>query len=991
MFIIERVDKQTTNQIFVSPSELDPRRSQPPPLFFSLLLDKQRQDTNYKRQTINAKKEHRVAVDTMARRRGNKKKSNQQQQQQQQEQQHRQQQRSPKIVDVINESDDEEIPEDEAFNSEDERLYGHFFKNDGDDSGDNDDSESSEDEEEDQDEEEESDERGNSKNRKKKRSELDSSEDEEVTSDEGESESENENDESESSDEDDDDDDDEDGGQYMLDLLNRIEDATKSNKNGDKNGNDVSSLAKLVNVSESNYSAKQGNVGGSLTLDKLMEGIQDTQGFRDLQKTFANQQSATPAPLAKTISSRVERKIAYEERSKDMKRWTKVMQENRRAETLDFKPKDRLGELTRDAIVDKFEAKTDFEKEIEQALEDAGQQDEDAVLKAEEKALQDDLGANKLTMEEYKKRRGQLAQIRALMFYHEQKRHHIKKIKSKKYRRIRKKQRERLKESEMEAAMQDDEELARELQEKEETARIQERMTLAHKNTSKWAKRILKRGKNVTKDERRELSAQLKRGDDLRRKMMGDDDDDDGDSDNEDLADSTRKVLQTIEDGPDPTHGRAGLFKLSFMQKAIQKQREKARDEAQELLDTINADEKDDYDEAMQNDEYDDGTNPSSQKKVELASAKEMKSVLGSGEMVATPLEFGNSNSIATSGGIEIDMGDDDIKTSRNVTLQSEKDNSDPVDEKEAGEGIFGASQFETTMNIKATQEQKGKSKKRKAEASSEVKETKRSPSTKATVATVARDADDDDEANPWLQASEITEDPETPTTKSKKTKRSKGVIDIEGAVDMLDDSHSKRPEANKTGTVSTKDGKDSNAPEKKLTMFSQEELIRQAFVKESDKAIDEEFQREKEEMANDEDPTRKVKKDKKSGDVDGWGSWAGQGVAFPSKPRKLPKKLQAPKKKLEDKSRPDYKKPNVIINTKRIKKTANKFMLGDVPYPYSSRAEYEEAMLGGVGKEWNVSSSFKNMTRPEILTRSGKIIQPISKKAKTHRPAAKF
>ena len=65
--------------------------------------------------------------------------------------------------------------------------------------------------------------------------------------------------------------------------------------------------------------------------------------------------------------------------------------------------------------------------------------------------------------------------------------------------------------------------------------------------------------------------------------------------------------------------------------------------------------------------------------------------------------------------------------------------------------------------------------------------------------------------------------------------------------------------------------------------------------------------------------------------------------------------------------------------------------MLGDVPHPYATRAEYEQAMLGGVGKEWNVSSAFKSMTRPEILTRSGKIIQPISKKAKQARAPAKF
>merc|ERR1712176_1073892 len=102
--------------------------------------------------------------------------------------------------------------------------------------------------------------------------------------------------------------------------------------------------------------------------------------------------------------------------------------------------------------------------------------------------------------------------------------------------------------------------------------------------------------------------------------------------------------------------------------------------------------------------------------------------------------------------------------------------------------------------------------------------------------------------------------------------------------------------------------------------------------------------------------------------------------------------KLQAPKRKKDDKrKRSDHYKPDVIINQKRLKKTANNFMLADVPHPYASRAEYENAMLGGVGREWNVSSSFKNMTRPEILTQAGKIIQPISKKSKVRRAAAKF
>ena len=65
--------------------------------------------------------------------------------------------------------------------------------------------------------------------------------------------------------------------------------------------------------------------------------------------------------------------------------------------------------------------------------------------------------------------------------------------------------------------------------------------------------------------------------------------------------------------------------------------------------------------------------------------------------------------------------------------------------------------------------------------------------------------------------------------------------------------------------------------------------------------------------------------------------------------------------------------------------------MLGDVPHPYTSRYEYEQAMLGGVGREWNVTGAFKNMTRKEIQTRSGKIIVPISKRSKVARAPAKF
>ena len=132
-------------------------------------------------------------------------------------------------------------------------------------------------------------------------------------------------------------------------------------------------------------------------------------------------------------------------------------------------------------------------------------------------------------------------------------------------------------------------------------------------------------------------------------------------------------------------------------------------------------------------------------------------------------------------------------------------------------------------------------------------------------------------------------------------------------------------------------------------------------------------------------------KKEKDMAVVSGWGPWAGAGAPPPKPPKKLPKHLQPPKQKETKRKRQDAKRQDVIIREKRVKKTADKFMLNSIPYPYTSREEYERAMMGAVGREWNVSQSVKDMTRPEIQTTAGKVIQPLSVKVKKYRAPAKF
>jgi U3 small nucleolar RNA-associated protein 14 len=84
-----------------------------------------------------------------------------------------------------------------------------------------------------------------------------------------------------------------------------------------------------------------------------------------------------------------------------------------------------------------------------------------------------------------------------------------------------------------------------------------------------------------------------------------------------------------------------------------------------------------------------------------------------------------------------------------------------------------------------------------------------------------------------------------------------------------------------------------------------------------------------------------------------------------------------------DKRKRRDGGKEHLIIRERRVKRMADQYMLHQVPYPYTCRQDYERAMAGGIGPEWNVTQSVKDLTRPEICTRAGKIIEPLSQQAK--------
>ena len=837
-------------------------------------------------------------------------------------------QKQPELVDHDADESDEEIDEDDAFNSEDERKYGALFKQVGND-------ESSDD--------------GDGDGKGDDSSEQSFDEDSDgIASD--------------------DDADDGDGGQYMLDLLNNMDKKEDNTKQAKQDARKLLAHSKLIKESEFSTVVQ----GSDLTMDQLMNGIVDTKGFGSVKKAMKDMTpnlydddkriSVTKTPVAKVVSDRAQRKVAYEENVEEVTEWTTVTKRNREAETLDFRPKDRV-KMSKDELVGKFEATTDFEKEMAAALEEAGAADEKDMMKNQEGGIfgdedDDDLGRQQLSLEEYQKRRGELAKMRALMFYEEQKRHHVSKIKSKKYRKIRQKQRTRLQQSEDADAAEHDEEFARELDEKAEMERMKERMSLKHRNTSKWAKRVLRRGANVDKDTRRALSEQVRIGDELKKKMQGnfsDSEDDDGN-----LLEQARTLLTETEQD-DGDEKKNGLFKMDLMKRGLEAQRERAKQEARELLKELEANEDIDSD-ADQGMPKEDGEYESTKKRKKTASSSEMEKVLPKGKLIATSLEFGNSNSVSVSGAIDLDI------EQRPVKLKSSRP-GDATDVKL------------TTVDVERVEDIEGRRASSKGIRGSEANE---SPAPEG-------------ESNPWMQSSSDKNKPsqESSVPAAKKPKKSlpsvskQGVINVADAINVLSgDVEEGRKEKTTplTNTIEKELGVES---EKKIASLSQEELVKRAFATVPDKDIEDEFENEKDSMKDRDDHSKKHKDEDKK--VSGWGSWAGEGAPAPRPPKKLPKRLQAPEKQIQKRRRKDDGKKNVIINAKRMKKTA-KFQIENIPHPYSSRDQYERAMAGAMGAEWNVSGATKNMTRPEILTRAGKIIRPISKKAKVKRaPLAKF
>ncbi|RMZ97842.1 U3 small nucleolar RNA-associated 14 -like protein [Brachionus plicatilis] len=246
-----------------------------------------------------------------------------------------------------------------------------------------------------------------------------------------------------------------------------------------------------------------------------LSGIHDSG---ELKKIFSKAQSRTKVldtPLPAYLSGKAQRLAAYSEEKKQIAKWDPVVRRNRAADQLVFPLKQPDYSLqTASAYTKAWKPETDMERQISEILETSENNltDQKLLTQAELRAIQ------AMSLEEMKQKRSEFLKLKAMQMYQESKFKRLKNIKSKRYRKILKKQRQKEEQKQMDALESNDPVKFRQVVEQMEKDRMKERMSLKHKNTSKWAKKQAAFAK-YNDQARDQVQQQLEIGKNLRKKL----------------------------------------------------------------------------------------------------------------------------------------------------------------------------------------------------------------------------------------------------------------------------------------------------------------------------------------------------------------------------------------------------------------------------------------------------------------------------------------
>ncbi|OOQ88258.1 putative small nucleolar ribonucleoprotein complex subunit Utp14 [Penicillium brasilianum] len=664
-----------------------------------------------------------------------------------------------------------------------------------------------------------------------------------------------------------------------------------------------------------------------LTVADLLPSITDSRLKSSLKHVDAAPQttkSGIPgkldAPLAKRQQDKLDRAAAYEKSKETLDRWLETVKANRKAEHLTFPlPDPDAQQFHR---LDVAKPKTDLEATIQEILVESGLAEANGKSAEDQVQGFEELKARTLPIEEIQARRAELRKRRDLLFREEVRAKRIKKIKSKSYRRVHRKERERLEQQERQALLEAGVDLDEAERDENERKRAEARMGSKHRD-SKWAKSNKQTGRTAWDEEARNSAAdQAMREEELRKRIEGKhvsrgDEDYLGSSSSE-------------SEDEDPWASDA-------------EDREKRK--LQEKLAALEGGASDDEIKGPHSTLF-------SMKFMRNAEATRKEQNEAELRRLNRELHGGVSESEAESETGRRKFGQSDKAEAKSQARVLPKDDlEDALDSDDENHQRRAAEQDVDIIVDRPPKQKSAAVSASKAPSRSNQKMFSQENEPAA------------EEENPWLVQTERNNRRRTGTDAQE-------TIDISLDAQQPQISQAKTP-AKKDKAVKAVsshrdeeiDSDDDNVP----VLLKNHDLVKRAFA--GDEVV-QDFEQEKMDTIADEGD--KVV----DNTLEGWGSWAGDGIS--NREKKRQKRNLITVEGVKPEKRKDAKLSRVIINEKRIQKN-KKYMASQLPHEFETKAQYERSLRMPIGPEWSTKETYQASTKPRVMIKQG-IIKPLEK-----------
>lgn len=232
-------------------------------------------------------------------------------------------------------------------------------------------------------------------------------------------------------------------------------------------------------------------------------------------KNLQQSKRTVECPLSKQETERIQRDVSFQKAASEVSRWKGIIRQNQRAEQLVFPlNQEPAGPKPMERVVSGWKAQTPLEQEVFALLTANKQPVHDPILTPTEEA-----SLRAMSLEEAKIRRAELQKARVLQSYYEAKARRERKIKSKKYHKVHNKAKRKEFLKQFDEMVKTDPATALEELDKMQTARMQERMSLKHQNSGKWARSKALLAK-YDEDARKAMQQQLEVNKELTQKLV---------------------------------------------------------------------------------------------------------------------------------------------------------------------------------------------------------------------------------------------------------------------------------------------------------------------------------------------------------------------------------------------------------------------------------------------------------------------------------------